>query len=296
MKKLLIVMFSFFIITTARADVNIIPPDLTQILHKIAEHQRRLYQAPQESAVIQIKDDQIIFADPSGKANADMAFSGKSKTIAKHITLRDGDDPYAFSVLLQKTGADYNHVVQKINGADALVFFKDEEVFVYTQAQGEDGRLHLKEWIYARKPNAPDGSFWEWIFVADQLQWPITLDMDQNGQAMVYRNMPIAGFPIDVRARYNYMMQMMLKSTDNIKKFFPFKEELATIPPTEFWTREGIKLPADVAVSNTSDYDVSQLEPHRMNFKKWDKLWQSVLKVSVKAKPSDYPLLIDPKI
>ena len=294
MKKILMCAALLVFVRTTWADIVVAPSDLSAILRKVSQQQKRLYPEPKEAAKVTAKDGWIAFTDQSGEAEVDTFFNDASETIAKHIRLKQGESEYAFSVTLQKNGKAYRHDIQKVNGADALVFFNDEEVFVYTQTAGQDGRVELKEWIYARRPNTATGSVWQWDFVADQMQWPLTLEIDDAGQTKVNRHVPIAGLPIDIRARYNYMMQMMLKPVDDIKKYFPFQEEMASIPPIKFWTLEGLERQADITVLNASAPNPDQYQPHRMNFKEWDKRWQSAYTVSVKADPKEYPLLLHP--
>ena len=295
MKKIIIIVFLLIVSNSVWADIAILPSDLNSILQKISKEENRAADSATKPSGVKIANNEIAFVDEGGVLNAATYFSENSPSINKHIGLKLGDEDYAFSVALENFDKSFSHSVVKINGHDALIFFNDENVFVYTQAPGEDGHIDLKEWIYARKPNTPTGSVWQWNFVADQLQWPITLGLDAQGQAKIYRNVPISGFPIATPTRYKYMMEMMLKPFDTVKKFFPFQEEIATVPNIKYRTQEGIEHQAEIGVLNTSaKNDLLDKQGHRMNFKAWDQHWQSELKISIKASPQEYPILVSP--
>ena len=167
-------------------------------------------------------------------------------------------------------------------------------MFVYTQTAGERNTVELKEWIYARGPNNNAGSAWQWILKSEMTQWPLTLDMGDNGQARIERNMPFAGIPIASMARSKYMLDVLVHHDwDNVRKYFPFHEEISTVPPVLFWTSEGIQRQADLTVVNTSAQN-AQKPPRGIDWPGWDARWGSALQVSLKAKPQEYPLLIDP--
>ena len=283
----------------ARADMAVEPKDLPNILQSISQRQLENSAPPSASAEIIIKDDIIAFMQHSGETGAAATFSEKSPSIGKHVRLKLGADECTFSATLQSPGP-YTHVIKKINGADALVFFNDEEVFVYTQTTDSRGIIELKEWIYARKPNVPQGSQWVWNFKAEPWDWPLTLDMNPDGTAKVNRHTPTPpGMPIDIRPRYQYMLNMMLKfkGGDPVKKYFPFSGEVSSIPPAVFWNKEGIKRQADIGTLNMSQVNINKPKPtHGLDFEGWDDYWQSIFKLAITAKPNEYPLLIDPSI
>ena len=284
-----------FLPGSAYADLVVMPDDLPGILQKISDYQRRYDKIPKRATKVTLSDGLINFLDKSDEVNLDSSFSDKAPTIIKHTRLNQGGDEYTFDSFLQNNNHPFKTFINEINGADALVFYSADEVFVYTQTVGDDGTIKLKEWIYVRKPNYAAGSHWQWIFKATSWQWPITLNMDKKGQASIYRNVPMAGMPIDIRARYNYMLQMMIKPIDNVKKYFPFQDLVATIPAPKFWTKEGVLKQADVKVSNISVVDTKRAKPkHGLDFAAWDDRWQSIMDVDVEAKPEEYPLLIDP--
>ena len=127
MKKILICVVLLVFVRATWADVVVAPSDLAAILSKVSQQQKRLYPEPKEAAKVTVKDGWIAFTDQSGETEVDTFFSDASETIAKHIRLKQGENEYAFSVTLQKIGKAYHHDIQKVNGADALVFFNDED-------------------------------------------------------------------------------------------------------------------------------------------------------------------------
>jgi hypothetical protein len=271
----------------AQAQAVVAPSDLEDVLKKIAGRQPAV--DPSSAVRIVFQGERIAFEGQP----VDVDFDSQKGTLSKHFRLKKAKEDYGFSAVLQSS-KEYDRVIRQVGGIDALIFFNDEEVFVYTQTLSA-GRLAFQEWIYARKPNGPRGSQWSWVLKADAWHWPITMEAGEDGVTRVNRHLPFAGIPIDQKARHNYMLQMMLKfkSGDYVKKYFPFSESVASIPPVRFWNREGIERQANVGVMNTSVVDPDKPKPeHGLDFNAWNDYWQSVYTIAVSAPPQEYPLLI----
>jgi hypothetical protein len=282
------------ILPAAYADIVVRPPGLDQILQKITEQQHQEGDAAPNLAEIVFKDNQIAFIQHSDKVEATVNFSAQVSTIVKNFRLKSENEEYKFTVILKQQGAPFAPLVEKIAGADALIFFNDTEVFVYTQCLNQD-QFDLREWIYALKPNAVSGSIWEWSFISVPWEWPLTLEMSAPGQVVLNRNIPFAGIPISRQAKDNYMLPMMLKfqAGDRIEKYFPFKEKVGSISPAQAWNKEGRVRPVDTNVFNSL---IIKDEPIKkgpgFNFAAWEERWKSIYTVAVKAADDEYPLLI----
>ncbi len=288
---------SLFLVRPMNADLVIAPADLKDILHKIEKYQGPVAGISQKSAKIVFTDDQIVFLQ-SDKSNSAISFSDKSPTIIKHFKFKNASDQYAFAAIFQNPDQAFQRTVGQINGADALIFFNDTEVFVYTQVEKDNGLIELEEWIYARRPNAPQGSQWVWVLKSESWEWPMTMNIGEDGEAKINRNVPISGMTIVKQVKDNYLLQMMLKfkSGDQIKNYFPFAEEIGSIPAANVFNNEGIKRQVNVSVSNSSIINENRPKPkHGLDFGAWDDYWQSIYKISVSANPEEYPLLISPK-
>jgi hypothetical protein len=294
-KILYILFFILVIVAPAKAEVTVVPPELNKVIQKIEDRQNRNGVRPRSSAKIIFKGDQIILLQPSGEKSF-VYFDGQTPSIDKHFQLKDAHDSYAFEVVLQYDGQAYQHTIRSINGVDALLFFNDTDMFIYTQESGDGGNLELKEWIYALKPNTAGGSQWQWIFKSEKFQWPLTIEMGDNGVATVNRHLPFAGIPIDAKARSQFMLDTMVKfkKGDPIKKYFPFSEKVVSMPAARYSTREGVDRPADISVLNSSVIDESRPKPKvGLDFNRWEEHWRTIYKITVSAQTNEYPLLLE---
>jgi hypothetical protein len=277
----------------AIAEVTVAPPQLDAVIQKIEARQKQAGTSPSASAQIIEKDGRVILG---GNTAGVVYFNDAAAGIVKHFELKSRNDGYAFQAALQTNGRSYQRIVRKVNGADALVFFNDEEAFVYTQESKPDGESELKEWIYAFKPNADRGSQWTWVLKSEPWQWPLTVEMDENGDAVVSRNMPFAGIPIAGKARSQYMLDVMIKfkKGEPVKKYFPFSERVVSVPAVRYFNREGTVRPADVRAVNISVDDDSKPPPKvGLDFNRWDEHWRTTYQINVSANADEYPLLIE---
>jgi hypothetical protein len=286
-------------ISVASADIVVEPKDMEAILKKVSAKEEQV-PAGGSAARIVIKDDRIIFVPKPGIMDVSISFADKSPTIIKQVMLKNsatGDD-FAFEAVLKNANQPFKHEIKQVNGQDALVFFNDVDILVYTQTAAPNGAIQLKEWVYARKPNSPRGSEWTWTFDSAQGQWPLSLGLGNSGEAQVYRNMPITGVPIEGKARMQYVMNAMVKIVQNepVDRRFPFHEIVSAIPPSQYWTNEGIIRQASIGVSNANVLPHIKPGEDPNIFTTWDHYWQSYFKVAVPAQPQEYPLLIDPTL
>ena len=291
--KSLFVALMMIHVFSASADVAVVPPELDKVILKIEERQNGL-QVPATAAKIVVKDNQIVFVLPLGKKGP-VYFDEQSQTIDRHVYLNNDRDSYAFEVILHNEGQVYHHVVRPIHGVDALFFFNDTEFFVYTQTTGDNGSLELKEWIYALKPNVENGSRWEWVFKSEKWHWPLTIEMEKNGIATIHRNMPFVGIPIEDKARSQYMLDMMIKFKRNepLKKYFPYSEEVVSMPAARCLTNEGVSRVVDIDVQNLSVISADIPKPKvGLDFKRWDEHWKTTYTITITARPEEYPLFI----
>jgi hypothetical protein len=277
------------------SNITLKPAGLEKILQKIAARQGPGTVSTNDAAQIVIKDGQIIFLQHAGKVDTAVSFSEGSPTIVKHFRLQAAHDQYQFNVALKYNGKGFGRVVEKINGVDALFLFNDTDVFVYTQRLS-NGQFKLDEWIYAIKPNAPDGSRWEWVFRSVPWEWPLTLQMDVNGQTQLNRQVPVIGIPIDKRAKDQYMLPVMVKfkTGENIDKYFPFKEKVGSIPTGRAWDKEGSSLMVDIKVSNFAIPRATPKPRAGFNLAGWEDHWEGTYSQSITAPSENYPILVGP--
>ena len=284
-------------IRLANASTISTPSDLNDILQRIVKRQSQTSSVGRHSK-ISFNGDQNDFVKESSDVDMDVSPGGKNFSIMKYFLVKTQAEAYKYAAFLQPVrSTNYEHLTTPVEGGAAMVFFNDDEVFVYMPRAQKDGHSSFKEWIYARKPNASDGSKWTWIFKSDDWQWPLTMQVSNNSTTAIDRNVPLAGISYDEKARYNYMLQMMLKlkSGDQVKKYFPFNEEIGSIAAPYFWTNEGIGRQTNISISNTSIIDENRPKPkHGLDFGQWNEYWETIYKVSVSAKPNEYPLLIEP--
>ncbi len=277
------------------ADMVVEPPELKDMIKRIEQRQLLTGRLPKEPAKIVYNENSAIFLQSSGEDVA-ITFNIKASTIEKHFRLKKSQDGYAFVMTLQNSGAPYEYQVKQIHGMDALFCFGRTENFVYTQEQDDRGLIELKEWIYAKAPNAKDGSQWAWQFKSEPWQWPISLEMGADGVSTVNRNMPFAGIPIEGKARSQFMLNMMVqfKADQPVKKYFPYSEKVVNMPPAQYITKEGVSHAADVQVHNMTIDDKSKpRQKVGLDFNRWDDHWTSIYTMRVTAKPESYPLLIE---
>jgi hypothetical protein len=293
-KIFFMVLFSVSDMTLAAADVTVVPPQLDAIIRKIEARQKQDGTLPSAPVKIVEKDGQIIFLKPSAVKKTDAVYFDGGPGIVKHLAVKSLHDGYAFQVALQDNGRSYHHAVRSVNGVDALFFFNDEDIFVYTQTgAGED--VQLQEWIYALKPNAAHGSRWTWVFKSEPWQWPLTVEMDEHGDAAVNRHLPFSVIPITGQARSQYMLNTMLKFKrgEPVKKYFPYAEPVVAMPAMHYSTKEGNVRAVDAGVVNASVDDDSKPRPKvGLDFDRWDEHWHSEYTVEVSAGADEYPLFI----
>lgn len=293
--KFLVSLFLLILTATAFGNSLVAPVDLNMIAAKIAARQQQTGKLPRNAGKIVFKGDQILFVVPS-EALSSVYFNKKAPTIDKHFRLKSERDEYRFEVFLKHGGGPFTYEVAPVNGADALFCFGDNDVFIYTQEEGDGGALSLKEWIYVKKPNISNGSQWVWVFKSEPWQWPLTVALGKDGVAMVDRNMPFVGIPIEDKARSQYMLNVMVKFKANepVKKYFPFAEPLVSMPQAHVTNKEGVTKVVDVHVQNVSVENTKIPQPKvGFDMRRWDDHWHSVYTVAVSAKRDEYPLLIE---
>jgi hypothetical protein len=281
----------------ASISVTVAPRDMDDILRRIDQYQKTRGVVLKDKARVRLKDGRLFFASTASTGlEAMVSFTDKSSTVEKHIKLKSASNEYAFKVILDNDGRTFSHIITQINGADALVFFSDQEAIIYTQSTGEDGGIELKEWIYARRPNSPRGSFYRWFFKPEMWQWPLTLELGGQGQVGVFRNMPLSGTPFSDKKRREHVAQVVRKTFEKYKipVYFPFHEQVAGIPPIIYWNKEGQERQADVRINDDPLETRQDKDEMSKIWSAWESKLQDVFEVMVGARASEYPLLIDP--
>jgi hypothetical protein len=294
-----ILVFLFFVSFLARfsfADILIAPPDLDDVLNQIATRQKNTLSSEANAKII-LKDDEIVFTFPFKNVVISDSFGAKTPDVIRHIQVQTEKDGYRFVAILKHTAQEYKNLIRQVNDQDALIFFNDKEIIVYTP-NVKDGHMELQQWIYAREPNSSEGSRWEWIFKSESWEWPMTMAAGEKGEMKINRNLPVPPFfTIDRKAKDQHLLNMMIKfkSDDPIKQYFPFPEEICTLPPAKVLNKEGIQKNMDIHVSNSPVINPNRPKPkHGLDFNAWDDYWQSIYTESVKAEPNEYPLLVGP--
>lgn len=292
-----ILVFIFFCLTLSHADMVVAPSDLDTILKKVSERQSPPDKADYKFAKIVSTDGRLSFVFPSEKFNIYDSFTDQSPDIIRHVQVKSTTDVYNFNASLIHKTENYQVLIRKINGVDALIFYNSTDVIVYTQNFKQDHPT-LEQWVYARKPNSPTGSEWKWIFKSESWEWPMTMAMGQGGEVKVSRNLPAPPFlPIAKNAKSNWLLQAMVKfkGGDQIKNYFPFPEEVCSLPPSSAVNKEGVTKKMDVKIINTAIIKPKSAAPKAgLDFKAWDDYWQSVYTESIEADSKEYPLLIGP--
>jgi len=196
------------------------------------------------------------------------SFALKSSTIEKEVSMKQGGQSIDFTAVLEQSGNGFNHLVDyKQNWK--IVFFRKQDVFIYSLEKDVSGSTFLKEWIYARSPNAPSGTCYTWKFLSTPFGWPLTVEQGADNLWALYRNMPISDVHFSDLKQREHISSVVHKLLPKV--YFPFHELLVEIPVIQYTTMEGDK---------------------RTGVMKADS--QGGLSLCAPASVNDYPLLIDP--
>lgn len=269
-----LVVLAFFCTASALADDLPIlqvaenpPSDLSFILKKIKDRESKEGFSDLQGDLSETQDKASLMSTIS-QLKIVTTFSLKSPTIEKRITMKQGSQDTAFTAVLDQTGKSFKHLVDYQKNWK-IIFFRHQDVFIYSLQKDHDGNTFLKEWIYARAPNTPSGSCYTWKFHPDPFGWPVTVEQETGGQWGVYRNMPVSDVHFSDFKKREHISSVVHKLLPKV--YFPFHELLVEVPTVEYRTMEETKR-IGILQANGNDG----------------------LAVCAPASTSDYPLLIDP--
>ena len=234
-------------------------------LRAIAHCQQQLGMVPQKGNPIQQTDEGYLFQslgkdiDP---VQVQALFKAKINTVDKKIIFNKNDKPLTFSMRLENQGRTFKQEVINGNAGDTLVYSNKEDIITYQQAQDKNGDIELKEWIYAAKPNKKGGSLYQWHFTQDKDIKAVKLQQTPDGGVMVY-----VSRAADQRAKIYEAVKKAMGSLDTQQWY-----GAAQIPPSVYFTREGLKKTANMTVKD------------------------NVLTIDIREPKDHYPLVIDPNL
>ena len=272
-------LFTFSLAQAQEANVQLadVPPtDLPVILDKIRQQERVQGLQSKDWTDVQIGEDVAGFPSRAGQLKVMTIFHLKAGLIDKEVQMKQGDQESnpqakaAFKFTLQKPAGAFHHKVDMKE--QRLVFWNDNDVFVYAQYVNTDGTVDLKEWIYTRAPNSLEGSRYQWrLRKAGVWDWPLEIWKDKDGNTGIYRKIPVNGISPDDEQRREHIINSVNTAFKG-KVYVPLRTLLAKVPPIIFWDKEGRAYQGGLGRGQRG----------------------KSLDVAADAKPDQYPLLIDP--
>lgn len=208
------------------------------------------------------------------------SFFRKTPTVEKQFIIQSPRMSYLFRAMLDSTGIPgslpdslaskkFSNETLQLGDQWWLIYDNDTDVIAYNQGEGEDSSVELKEWIYAREPNAPTGSRYNWSFSAMGRRAHIKPVDDKR--VGVHQDIVINGLAPDNEKERERIIGV-------VKKAMPYAYVLespltAVLEPVVYWTNDGIK--------REGRYEITG---------------RNTVSIAIDEQKKNYPLVIDPTI
>ncbi len=203
-------------------------------------------------------------------------FLRRSSTIDKYVEIIQGEEPddmVHMRVALDNQGQAFKQTLLDIKGVPVQVYDRPQDIFAYMQSAGRDGKIELKEWMYARQPNCLQGTCLRWFIKGDDFNRRLIFDVNQQGKVDIQRQMVIAGTgPMDYQ-KQRHVIEAVKKVLKNMNVHIAGEDVVGGVQPVYYWTKEGVPKIGRMRLAG-----------------------KEVLDVLINESPEAYPLLIDPAL
>ena len=193
-------------------------------------------------------------------------FYVKSPTVEKRIIVNQGnydfqqDNMARMRFLLEYDGHPFDQFVYSSWGIPALVYNRDGEMIVYLQAADTDGSVEVKEWLYARKPNCPEGSRYVWRIQSEEFYRRLVFEPAGDGSVNIQRQFIVKGISAGDYERQRHIIEVVRKVSHNRMKI-KGEDTVGQVEPVFYVTREGVKKRVNLSVRDHHDLVVEINEP-----------------------------------
>ncbi len=186
-----------------------------------------------------------------------------SPTIEQRIFLsqgKDRDDKARMRLILRHDGEPFQNFVYSGLGIPMQIYDRSGEMFIYGQAVGADGTVDVKEWIYARRPNDPQGSRYRWTIKSEEFYRRLVLASGKDGHVDIQRQVVVQGVdPLDY-AKQRHIIEAIHKAAPG--KFYISGEDIiGRMPPVFYVDREGRRKSANFVLNGHNELVIEINEP-----------------------------------
>ncbi len=198
-------------------------------------------------------------------------FMVKSPTIIKRVQISQGhgrDDKAMLRLVLDDERQPFDNFFHTRLGVPMEIYNRPGDMFVYLQAPTGPNAIEMKEWIFARRPNCPEGTRYRWKVISEEFYRRLVLEPGKDG-VKIQRQIVIQGIDPNDYAKQRHAIASIKKVMQN-KVYISGEDTIGTIEPVAYITREGRRAWAQYRILN-----------------------RDVMEMIIHEPPQSYPILIE---
>jgi hypothetical protein len=185
----------------------------------------------------------------------------KSPTVEKRVFISQGPNEKArVRFVLRHEAQAYEQFLYRGLGVPVQVYNRAEEMLVYFQTTDVNGTIDMKEWIYARQPNCPQGSRYTWSVKSEEFYRRLVLEPGEKGTVDIQRQVVIKEIDAHDYAKQRHVIDVINRS--GLKNFHIEGEDtIGKILPVFYITKEGKRKPAALRLDGRNELTIEINEP-----------------------------------
>jgi hypothetical protein len=213
------------------------------------------------------------------RLNITTNFYLNSPTVDKRVFINHPKAVYTFSAFLDRVGGEairegtaraFKAEALERNGRWWLIYDNGTDAIAYNQSARDSQTVELKEWIYARSPNAAGGgSRYDWHFGAMGRRARLS-DMGE-GRVGLHHEILVSGLDNNNEAERKRILGVVRTALPGV--YIDEAPLTAILEPVVYWTADGEK--------RRGRYDITD---------------RNTLSITIDEPSRNYPLLIDPTL
>ncbi len=255
MRSIIFIFLLIYTSTTYADNIPLQPHDLELVLKIIAQRNNGLML--KDEASVDINDVAVTFSSGAkDHFNVKTQFYLHTSTIDKRISISRGDKDLKdldmsarIRLTLDNEGRSFKQFLYKGWVVPVYVYDREEDMFIYVQTKDGKGGVVTKEWIYARKPNCPQGSIYSWKVLSEQFNRRFVFEADENGAVRLKRQVVVAGIDPNDYDKQRHAVDLIHKVSKG-EWYISGEDVIADVPSVIYQTKEGVRKKAAFNIQN----------------------------------------------
>ncbi len=268
----------FFLLSAALvgAQSNGIDPalakDIEAMMAKITEFTGFDKKAARPLDSVEVDPHKVVFISNGKDINVRTTFLRHSPTVEQDIYIEQflPKDSVRLHLTLDGTRENFKQFFLRDEAVPMQIYKGKDDILMYMQEADGQGGVDTKEWIYALRPNCPQGTCFNWKVAGEEFSRRMVFEEGGDGMEL-RRQMTVPGVnPKDYKQqrRVISMVQDFLKGV-----YISGEDKIGRVKPLYYWTKDGIAKQGHLRGKN-----------------------KNTLEARVNEKSENYPLLIDPTL